>query len=114
MSIQGSCLCKSVRSEIAAGPTAAGQCPCSLARKWSGSALLSFGGVKLEDFRGTQGEELLGRYPSSPASTRVFCSRCGSGLAAWPTDPAADTTWIMLGALDGDPGVKPEAHIFVA
>jgi hypothetical protein len=42
----------------------------------------------------------------------VFCTRCGSALAAEPTDPAVASVWVMLGALDDDPGVRPALHIF--
>ncbi len=112
MSIQGSCLCRGVGYEIAV-PVRAGHCHCSMCRKWSGSAFLSYAGVKLVDFRWTRGEDLLGRFPSSSGFSRVFCSRCGSGLAAWPADPGADLTWVMMGTLDGDSRVKPSEHIFV-
>ena len=113
MPIRGSCLCQGVVYEIAAPPAQAGHCHCSMCRKWSGSALQSYAGVKLADFRWARGEELLVRFPSSPGFHRVFCGRCGSSLAVWPTDPAAALTWVMLGTLDGDPGTAPTAHIFV-
>ena len=113
MSIHGSCLCKEVEYEIAGSPAQAGHCHCSMCRKWSGSALLTFAGVELRDFRWIRGEDLIARFPSSSGFARVFCGRCGSNLAAWPTDPAAEQIWIMMGTLDGDPGLKPSAHIFV-
>ena len=113
MKIRGSCLCQGVQYELAAPPAQAGHCHCSICRKWSGSALQSYGGVAPAEFRWTRGEDLLVRFPSSAGFFRVFCGRCGSSLAVWPTDPGAALTWIMLGTLDDDPGLAPAAHIFV-
>ena len=111
--VSGSCLCQEVRYEIAGPLGKAAYCHCSRCRKWSGSALLGYAGVAKRHFRWTRGEDLLGRFPSSERVFRVFCSRCGSALVAWPSDPAAESLWVMMGTLDDDPGVKPSLHIFV-
>jgi len=74
--LHGSCLCKGVQYEVTALPVQAGYCHCSMCRKWSGSALQSYAGVKMGDFRWTQGEELLGRFPSSTGFLRVLATRC--------------------------------------
>ena len=49
-------------------------------------------------------------YESSPGIGWCFCRRCGSSLAA--SDCGAVTS-VTLGTVDGDPGVRPEKHIFV-
>ena len=72
-----------------------------------------YAGVAREHFRWTLGEDLLGRFPSSERVFRVVCSRCGSALAAWPSDPAVESVGVMMGTLDDDPGVSPSLHIFV-
>jgi hypothetical protein len=113
MTVHGSCLCQGVRYEIAGPLGKAAYCHCSRCRKWSGSALLGYTAVARRDFRWTQGEDLLGRWPSSERVFRVFCSRCGSTIAAWPSDPAVESVWVMMGTLDDDPGVRPSLHIFV-
>ena len=113
MKVRGSCLCQGVRYEITGPVGKAAYCHCSRCRKWSGSALLGYAGVPRQHFRWTLGEELLGRFPSSERVFRVFCTRCGSTLAAWPSDPAVESVWVMMGALDDDPGVRPALHIFV-
>ena len=113
MTVRGSCLCQKVRYEIAGPVGKAAYCHCSRCRKWSGSALLGYAGVAKQHFRWTLGEDLLGRFPSSERVFRVFCTACGSALAAWPSDPAVESVWVMMGTLDDDPGVKPSLHIFV-
>ena len=112
MKVRGSCLCQGVRYEIGGPVGKAAYCHCSICRKWSGSALLGYAAVAQRDFRWSQGEDLLGRFPSSERVLRVFCKRCGSALAAWPTNPAVESAWLMMGTLDDDPGVRPAHHIF--
>jgi hypothetical protein len=112
MKIGGSCLCRGVRYEIGGPVGKAAYCHCSLCRKWSGSALVGYAAVPKPHFRWTAGEDLLGRHASSERVLRVFCNRCGSALAAAPTNPAIESVWVMMGTLDDDPGVRPEHHIF--
>jgi hypothetical protein len=113
MKVHGSCLCQGVRYQIDGPVGAAACCHCSRCRKWSGTAFSSYAGVAKQDFRWTAGEDLLGRFPSSERIFRVFCTRCGSALASWPSDPAGESVWVMMGTLDEDPGVKPGLHIWV-
>ena len=58
-----------------------------------------------------EGEDLLVRYQSSPGQTRAFCRVCGSSLP--DPDPGATDFYLPAGTLDGDPGARPAAHIFV-
>ena len=60
-----------------------------------------------------QGEELIRVYrPSDDAAVKAFCSMCGSSLfgGTWPEGPEVS---IRLGAVDGDPGIRPQYHSFV-
>jgi hypothetical protein len=44
---------------------------------------------------------------------KAFCSVCGSSLfgAEWPE---GEEVAIRLGSLDGEPGIRPQFHTFVA
>ena len=111
--LAGSCLCGAVRYEITGPLTGALNCHCSMCRKAHGAAYRSRARVKSRDFRWLQGEELLTWYESSPGTHRGFCSACGAKLLSrFDYDPSA--YGLPLGALDGDPGVKPRRHVFVA
>lgn len=114
--IRGSCLCGSVRFEIkrVVGPFEL--CHCNRCRKVSGSAFAAMVGVRTEDFRLLQGKELITAYEaplieSPPPYQTFFCSRCGSPVP----DPDPSSPWfeIPAGLLDGDPGVRPDKHIFI-
>jgi hypothetical protein len=102
-----------VRYEITGPLKGALNCYCSMCRKAHGAAFRSRAGVKAEDFRWMQGEDLLAWYETSPGTHRGFCRVCGAKLLSrFDFDPGV--YGLPLGALDDDPGVKPKRHVFVA
>ena len=110
MGLKGSCLCGVVRYEITGPFIAAGHCHCSICRKSHGAAFATWAHVAPDQFRWTSGAEAIAGYESSPGRARCFCSKCGSPLVS--TD-AGKVTEVVLGTVDGDPGVRPREHIFV-
>lgn len=58
------------------------------------------------------GEELVEVHRPPQGMVKAFCRVCGSSLfgGLWPE---GDEVSVRLGALDGDPGVRPDAHVFV-
>jgi hypothetical protein len=112
--LAGSCLCRGVRFEVTAPFLRAGHCHCSRCRKHSGTFGLTQGRVPRVGFRLVAGENLLRVYvPAGGAAVKVFCTVCGSSLfgGEWPEGPEVS---IRLGALDGDPGIRPQSHTHVA
>lgn len=114
--IRGSCLCGGVTFEImrAVGPFEL--CHCSRCRKASGSAYVAGVGVLAADFRLLGGAELIRRFEapvreSPPGYRTSFCSRCGSPVP--DPRPGADWFEVPAGTLDGDPGIRPDRHIYV-
>ena len=91
----------------------ASHCHCSRCRKHSGAFGETQGRVPREGFRLLQGEELIAVYRPDDGRVKAFCSVCGSSLFGneWPE---GDQIGIRLGALDGDPGIRPSFHTFVA
>lgn len=110
MAIQGSCLCGSVRYEIAGEFQLLGNCHCSICRKSNGAAYVTWGILSPDQFRWTAGEDLLERYESSPGVSRCFCGKCGSALACLHDGVVGE---VVVGTIDGDPGARPTEHIFV-
>jgi hypothetical protein len=111
--ITGGCLCGGVRYEVTGPFLRAGHCHCSRCRRHGGAGRLTQGRVRREDFRLLAGAELLRAYrPENDAAAKVFCTRCGSSLfgGSWPDGPEVS---IRFGSLDGDPGIRPQAHTFV-
>jgi hypothetical protein len=59
------------------------------------------------------GTGLLGAWNAGSGLEKMFCSECGSALFARDPDSGAIVI-VRLGAIDGDPGLRPSAHQFVA
>lgn len=110
MAITGSCLCKSINYEITGALEIMGHCHCSICRKSHGAAFVTWLVISPEQFRWTSGEEFVRGYDSSPGIQRCFCSSCGTTLA---TSHAGKVSEVAVGTIDGDPGIRPGAHIFV-
>ena len=109
--LTGGCLCGSVRFEISEPLADAGSCHCSMCRRAHGAAFATFAAVKPGSFKWVSGEDDVGIYQSSEEGYRAFCRKCGSPLGAMQK---GELTWVTLGTIEGDPGVRPQAHIFVA
>jgi hypothetical protein len=108
-SLTGSCLCGAIAYRITGQLFMAAYCHCSMCRKAHGSAFRPRALVRSEHFAWDRGRELLTDYASSPGVHRTFCSRCGSPLVSYSDEHPAVLN-LALGTIDGDPGVRPEAH----
>jgi hypothetical protein len=111
-SLQGSCLCGSVRFEVTEPFEAVSQCHCTSCKKLSGGVGTVSGRVGTDAIRILDGEELLRSFQPDEGSAKTFCSTCGSNLfgGGWPTSPKAS---VRLSALDSPFDRKPEQHIYV-
>ncbi len=110
--LNGSCLCGDVRYEIDGKLGPAGYCHCAQCRRASGSAFAANAPVRTKYFRLLAGKERIREYESSPGKFRAFCSRCGSPMYSRRTSEP-ELVRIRLGSIDGDPGRRPLAHVWV-
>ncbi len=111
--VNGSCLCGGVRYEVNGPFELMAHCHCVQCRKATGSDFATNATVNAADFKLLAGEELLGEYESSPRNLRIFCKRCGSPIMKRITDKP-DVVRLRLGCLEGDPGIRPAAHVWVS
>lgn len=112
MDLHGSCLCGAIGYAVTQLDGAIVHCHCRTCRKANASAFTSTARVARENFRWLRGENLLGRYESSPGKNRQFCSRCGSHIVA---ERATDPYVILrVATLDDDPGSRPAMHIWTS
>jgi hypothetical protein len=111
--LSGSCGCGAVRFEISEPLVGAAYCHCTRCQKRTGtaaqaSALLAPGSLTI-----TAGEERLRDWAPPGGLAKTFCGDCGSHLFA--RDPDSSEIFIVrMAAIDGDPGVRPASHQFVA
>jgi hypothetical protein len=111
--LHGSCLCGGIGYVVRGPVFRMSHCHCSMCRKHHGAAFGTYLNAHAADFAFVRGEDLLGRYASSPSAVRTFCTRCGSTLQ-WLGHAAPDEVGIAAGTLDDDPGLRPAMHIHVA
>jgi hypothetical protein len=107
----GSCLCGTVRYEIDGPFNAMVNCHCSMCRKEHGSVFVTWAVAPAEGFRWLAGEDNVGTFASSPNGARSFCRTCGSPLPTVMSGMAVVAA--PAGNLEGDPGLRPQTHIFV-
>jgi hypothetical protein len=110
VTIEGTCLCGSVRYEVNGGLADAGNCHCSMCRKAHGAAFATYASVDPTNFTWVSGEHLVSFYEASPGACRMFCSICGSTIGGAEN---GRITSVTLGTIEGDPGIQPRSHIFV-
>jgi hypothetical protein len=110
VAIRGSCLCGAVIYEITGSLGATGHCHCSKCRKSHGAAFATWAIVNPDQFRWTSGVEFVEAYESSTGRERCFYTKCGSPFVATHSGKVRE---VVLGTIDGDPGVRPGEHIFV-
>ncbi len=108
----GRCLCGALNYELDAPFTAMIHCHCSMCRKHHGTGFGTFVAAPVAGLRWNSGEDRLGRYQSSAKGVRTFCRVCG---ASGPTTmPEFGIAVVPAAALEGELGIEPQSHIFVA
>lgn len=73
----GSCFCGAVQVEVKGTPELMGYCHCDSCRHWSAGPVNAFALWNPDAVKVTRGEDNLGSYTKTPASTRKWCKTCG-------------------------------------
>jgi len=85
---KGSCMCGAVRFSFKDKPRFVSDCVCESCRRAHGAAVISWVGVKDDQFLLESGEDSLRWYRSSAEAERGFCSKCGTRVlfrsSKWP------------------------------
>lgn len=107
--LTGGCVCGAVSIAISAPLQDAGYCHCTRCQRRTGTAASPGGRLAPGSFTITQGAEHVTEWAPPDGSIKAFCARCGGHLyARRPDDP--EPAAVRLGAIDGDPGVRPSYH----
>ncbi len=109
--VRGSCLCGNVSWQADGAFVRMSHCHCGICRKLHGTGFATYCATEADGFRWLSGEDARAEYETSPGVRRAFCPTCGSVL---PGRPWEGRRVMAAGTLDGDPGIRPQAHIFVA
>ena len=102
--LTGSCPCGGVAFEVSAPFTTAGYCHCKRCQRRSG-ALWSLNGIVPRDgYDVVRGQENVRVWEPPDGLPKAFCGVCGGQLYS----DGGDFIGVRLGAVDGDPGIRPE------
>lgn len=105
----GGCLCGMVRYRAEAEPFSPTHCHCTLCRKATGAAYVSWASFPISSLTWTTGKP--SQYASSPQALREFCGQCGTQLTFRHQDFPDDID-ITLASLDEPERIKPLCHIW--
>jgi hypothetical protein len=110
----GSCLCGDVTYEVEGPPARMYNCYCARCRKARSAAYATNSFYAADRFRWRSGEAKLERFalPGAQYFGTTFCGRCGSPMPR--VFPERGIAVVSAGTLDGDPGARPSASIYVA
>jgi hypothetical protein len=111
--LTGGCGCGAVRFALSEPAMAAAYCHCTRCQKRTGTGSQASARVAPGSVTITQGAEHLGAWTLHDGLAKTFCRRCGSHLFAVDRE-TAEVRVVRMAAFDGDPGVRPAAHQFVA
>jgi hypothetical protein len=111
--LAGACLCGSVRFEVSEPLLGAEYCHCRRCQRRTGTAFSVSALAAPGSFRVTAGKDLLGAFRPRDGWAKHFCRECGAHLYGQSQEDPAQIC-VRLGAIEGDPGVRPTVHQFVA
>lgn len=111
--LTGQCMCGAVRFEIAEPLLGALYCHCKRCQRRTGGPFSVSALTHPGSFTLTLGEDAVATYdPGDGGWLKSYCGSCGSQL--FTTNPEdAELIAVRMGAIDGDPGVRPGVHQFV-
>jgi len=111
--LTGGCGCGAVRFELSQPLVSASYCHCTRCQRRTGTAAAISARAAPGSFHVVQGEEHLRAWAPEDGFEKFFCALCGSALYSRnPRDHS--TIGVRFGAFDGDPGIRPQWHQFVA
>jgi len=110
--VRGACACGAVRFQVTQPFVTAGYCHCTRCQHRTGTTSSLSGTIGAEGFELLEGEDALGSFAPPGGFVKSFCARCGGHV--FGHDPERTVYVVRLGAVEGDPGVRPRWHQWVS
>ena len=108
--IEGGCFCGSIRYSFESNNYLSSNCHCSMCRRTSGAAFLSWMAIPLTAFEYSKGNPK--KLISSSQGTRYFCKDCGTPLTCL-LDDYPKYIYVTICSLDEPQEFKPNGDLFV-
>ena len=104
--LTGGCNCGAVRFEVTEPLVSASYCHCRRCQRRTGAAASANAHPAPGAVRVVAGEQALRAWKPEEGLPKAFCAECGGQLYS----EGPDFRVVRLGAVDGDPGIRPEWH----
>ncbi len=108
--IEGGCFCGSIRYNLENKDYSSSNCHCSMCRRISGAAFVSWMAVPKSNFEYSQGKPK--KLISSSHGTRYFCKECGTPVVCL-LEEYPEYIYITICSLDKPQDFEPKGDIFV-
>lgn len=108
--IEGGCFCGSVRYSFESDDYLSANCHCSMCRRTSGAAFLSWLAIPLTSFQYKKGTPK--KLISSSQGSRYFCKNCGTPLTCL-LDEYPKYIYATICSLDRPQDFKPKDNIYI-
>jgi len=110
--IAGRCECAKVQYQVQGELKEFCHCHCSICRRISGAAFVTWGGIARDEFNYVSGEDNVRSYSFSERADSLSCKTCSSTILV-DFKPEADMLYITLGTVDGDVDCPDGFHQYV-
>tara|TARA_B100000427_G_scaffold220456_1_gene184306 strand:- start:243 stop:602 length:360 start_codon:yes stop_codon:yes gene_type:complete len=110
MFVEGGCFCGSIRYKFEANDYPSANCHCSICRRTSGAAFVSWVRVPNGCFEYISDKPK--KIDSSSHGARYFCQECGTHVACFLKEDPKNIN-ITICSLDKPQDFKPKAEIYV-
>jgi hypothetical protein len=109
--LTGRCACGAIRFCVGGPFELARYCHCHNCQRRTGTSSSANARCAADSFVILQGEQLLRRWQPEGGQAKWYCADCGGHLFSRPE--GGEHVYVRLGALDGDPGIRPEYRQWV-
>lgn len=108
---RGSCLCGTVTFEAANVEHKAGNCHCTMCRKFHGAAFATLASLRKADLQWMTGADSVAQYKATNGTVRQFCQNCGSSLT-FETPSHPELVELAISTLDDEIDFEQDVHIY--
>jgi hypothetical protein len=108
----GGCGCGAVRFEVRAPFVSARYCHCHRCQQRTGTSCSASARIGRADFAILAGADLIRAWEPPGGMPKAYCVECGGHLFSGSLDE--DVVAVRLGAVEGDPGIRPEIRQWVS
>jgi hypothetical protein len=109
--LTGRCGCGAVRFEVRAPFLSSRYCHCHRCQRRTGTSSGASARIGRDDFAVLTGAELIRYWRPADGMPKAYCAECGGHLFSGSL--AEEQIAARLGAVDGDPGIRPELRQWV-